>query len=140
MMIVGFATSRRVNNILIQPEKFADTRPMLSPKRKRSRRFLRLPERAIIRPQVAGKWVGLEPLKFYKNDTAWKVSVFCVILVPIFPHRLNTVRYSVSLRIQSECGKIRTRTTPNTDTFYAAWCKRVYDDWPRSSITSMDHV
>ena len=50
MMIVGFATSRRVNNILLQPEKFADTRPMLSPKQKRSRRFLRLPERAIIRP------------------------------------------------------------------------------------------
>ena len=32
---------------------------------------------------------------------------------------LNTERYGVSLRIQSECGKIRTRTTPNTDTFYA---------------------
>ena len=27
--------------------------------------------------------------------------------------------YSVSLRIQSECGKMRTRITPNTDTFYA---------------------
>ena len=32
---------------------------------------------------------------------------------------LNTERYSVSLRIQSECGKIGTRITPNTDTFYA---------------------
>ena len=32
--------------------------------------------------------------------------------------RLNTRRYFVSLRIQSECGKIRTRKTPNTDTFY----------------------
>ena len=32
---------------------------------------------------------------------------------------LNTERYSVSLRIQSTCGKIRTRITPNTDTFYA---------------------
>ena len=35
----------------------------------------------------------------------------------------------VSLRIQSECGKIRTRKTRNTDTFYAMnesyenWCK-----------------
>ena len=28
-------------------------------------------------------------------------------------------RYGVSLRIQSECGKIRTRITPNTDTFHA---------------------
>ena len=32
---------------------------------------------------------------------------------------LNTERYSVSLRIQSECGKIRTKKTPNTDTFHA---------------------
>ena len=31
-----------------------------------------------------------------------------------------TERYGrVSLRIQSKCGKIRTRMTPNTDTFYA---------------------
>ena len=27
--------------------------------------------------------------------------------------------YSVNLRIQSECGKIRTRKTPNTDNFHA---------------------
>ena len=32
---------------------------------------------------------------------------------------LNTERYKVSLRIQSECGKIWTRKTPNKDTFYA---------------------
>ena len=32
---------------------------------------------------------------------------------------LKTERYSVSLCIQSECGKILTRITPNTDTFYA---------------------
>ena len=32
---------------------------------------------------------------------------------------LNTERYSVSLRIQSKCGKIWTRKTPNTDTFHA---------------------
>ena len=36
---------------------------------------------------------------------------------------LNTERYSigysVSLRIQLECGKMRNRVTPNTDTFYA---------------------
>ena len=39
---------------------------------------------------------------------------------PYFPaFRLNTERYSVSLHIQSKCGKIRTRITPNTDTFYA---------------------
>ena len=33
--------------------------------------------------------------------------------------RLNTKRYRVSLRIKCECGKIRTRKTPNTNTFHA---------------------
>ena len=38
---------------------------------------------------------------------------------PHFPaFGLNTERYSVSLRIQSECGKMRPRITPNTDTFH----------------------
>ena len=32
---------------------------------------------------------------------------------------LNTEKYSVSLRIQSKWGKIRTRKTPNKDTFHA---------------------
>ena len=32
---------------------------------------------------------------------------------------LSTERYGVSLCIQSECRKMRTRITPNTDTFYA---------------------
>ena len=35
------------------------------------------------------------------------------------PFGLNTERYKVSFRIQSECQKMRTRITPNTDTFYA---------------------
>ena len=49
-------------------------------------------------------------------DTSWKVSVLGVILhFPAF--RLNTERYSVSFRTQSEWGKLRTRITPNTDTF-----------------------
>ena len=39
---------------------------------------------------------------------------------PHFPaFRLNTERYGVSLHIHSECGKMRTRITPNMDTFYA---------------------
>ena len=33
---------------------------------------------------------------------------------------LNTERYGVSLCIQSECGKMRTRIAPNMDTSYAA--------------------
>ena len=32
---------------------------------------------------------------------------------------LNMERYGVSLLIQSECRKTRSRITPNTDTFYA---------------------
>ena len=35
---------------------------------------------------------------------------------------LNTDRCGVSLHIQSECGKMWTRTTPNTDTFNAVMC------------------
>ena len=41
---------------------------------------------------------------------------------PYFPaFGLNTERYGVSLRIQSERGKIQTRITPNTDTFHAVF-------------------
>ena len=41
-------------------------------------------------------------------------------LGPHFPaFRLNMERYRISLRIQSECGKMRTRITPNTDIFHA---------------------
>ena len=41
---------------------------------------------------------------------------------PHFPtFGLNTERYGVYLRVQSECGKIRTRIAPNTNTFYAVF-------------------
>ena len=46
---------------------------------------------------------------------------------PYFPaFGLNTESYSVSLRIQSECGKMRTRITPNTDTFYAVLLTNIW--------------
>ena len=38
---------------------------------------------------------------------------------------LNTARYGVSLRIQSEYGKIQTRKTLNTDTFHAVFNKEM---------------
>ena len=39
---------------------------------------------------------------------------------PYFPaFGLNTETYGVSHRIQSKCGKIRIRITPNMDTFHA---------------------
>ena len=42
--------------------------------------------------------------------TAWKVSKYGFFSGPYFPaFGLNTVKYSVSLRIQSECGKIQAR-------------------------------
>ena len=65
-MIVGFCTSHKVNNILLQPGKFADTRAVLSPKQKRSRRSVKLSERAIIRTYIAGKQIGSEPISFLK--------------------------------------------------------------------------
>ena len=45
-----------------------------------------------------------------KLITAWKVSKYRVFSGPyITAFELNTERYSLSLRIQSECGKIRNR-------------------------------
>ena len=49
------------------------------------------------------------------SNTARKVSVLEVFLVRNFPHS----DYSVSLRIQSKCGRIRTRKTPNMEIFHA---------------------
>ena len=46
-----------------------------------------------------------------KRYTAWKVSKYGFFSGPYFAtFALNTERYSVSLRIQSKCGKIRTST------------------------------
>ena len=45
---------------------------------------------------------------------------------PYFPaFALNTERYFVSLRIQSEYGKTLARITPNTDTFHAVKSLRI---------------
>ena len=51
------------------------------------------------------------------------MSVFEVILVRIFQH---SERWGETLRIQSECEKIRTRITPNTDTFYAVYVPKIF--------------
>ena len=61
-----------------------------------------------------------------KNVRIWKISG------PYFPaFGLNTERYSVSLRIQSECWKTQTRKTSNRDTFNAViaelnWIESLY--------------
>ena len=45
-----------------------------------------------------------------KAATSWKVFKYGVFSGPYFPvFGLNTERYFVSIRIQSKCGKIRTR-------------------------------
>ena len=59
-------------------------------------------------------------------DTLWKVSVFGVILYRIFPafSRIWTECGEIpsispySVGILENAGKMRTRITPNTDTFY----------------------
>ena len=54
---------------------------------------------------------------YVKSTNIWRISG------PYFPaFRLNMERCGVSLRIQSKCGRIRTRKTPNTDTFHAVCC------------------
>ena len=41
---------------------------------------------------------------------------------PYFPaFGLNTEGYTVSLCMKSECGKMQTRKTPNTDSFYTMY-------------------
>ena len=66
----------------------------------------------------SGKWNTSLTLH---TDSQWVKNV----RIRIFPcpyfyaFELNTERYSVSLCIQSKCGKIRTRKTPKTATFHA---------------------
>ena len=62
---------------------------------------------------------GIKKLKLYhwvKSARIWSFSGSCF---PAFG--LNTKKFSVSLRIQSDCGKIPTRKTPNADTFHAVY-------------------
>ena len=65
---------------------------------------------------------------FFFSLIFYKLSFFrCVKSVhirsysgPHFPvFELNTERYKVSLRIQSECGKMQTKIIQNKDNFYA---------------------
>ena len=47
---------------------------------------------------------------------------------PYFPvFGLNAKRFGVSLRIQSKYGKIRTKQTPNTDTFHVVYATGVME-------------
>ena len=51
---------------------------------------------------------------------------------PYFPaFGLNKETYSVSLRIQSLCGKVRTRKTPNMDTSHAVLLSSIFCLFPK---------
>ena len=73
---------------------------------------------------------------FLPPDThTWKVSVFGDFLERfLLLFGRNTGISSVNFCIQLKCGKINTRKTPNTDTFYATsrhffdnfWCLMIY--------------
>ena len=52
---------------------------------------------------------------------------------------LNIERYGVSLRIQSECGKIQIRITPNMDTFYAVLLIKFTREKKRAPKLSICH-
>ena len=73
-------------------------------------------------------------------------QMFMDILQPKFNVSLTFTEYKVSVlgvilvRVQSECGKIRTRITPNTDTFYAVIieaAKSTFTHFSREFVTSV---
>ena len=81
-----------------------------------------------------GKWLEKKAKANFKihdvincETNKYKIHIHCVQSIrirsysgPHFPaFELNTDSYSVSLCIQSEFGKMRTRITPNTETFHA---------------------
>ena len=72
-------------------------------------------------------WISFHGSWRFIGQQGKKVNHHCVKSVrirsysgPYFPaFGLNPEGYGVYLRIQSECGKIRARISPNTDTFHA---------------------
>ena len=79
-----------------------------------------------------------------RGTSTQQAKLHCVKIIRIrdfsgsyFPaFGLNTERYSVSLRIRSECGKVQTRTTPNTDAFHAVLFNKIrqFDDDKTSGL------
>ena len=63
-----------------------------------------------------------ETRKSFGSSVFHCVKSVCSRNCPYFPaFRFNTETYFVSLCIQSESGKIQSRITPNTDTFYVVF-------------------
>ena len=73
------------------------------------------------RSAIADKMKHCQEIKQNWTRTLCKSVRIWSYFGPYFPaFGLNAERYGVSLRIQSECGKMRTRITPNRDTFRVA--------------------
>ena len=65
---------------------------------------------------------------FWKNHCVKSARIRSYSGLHFPAYGLNTERYGISLRIQSKCGKIRTRITLNTDISHA-----IHDTWIRQS-------
>ena len=77
-------------------------------------------------------------LRLGMTFTAWKVALFGVFLVHIFPHS-DWIRRDTEWKV-SECEKIRNRKNPNMDTFHAVFLlvvsQWVYECFYETSIQS----
>ena len=82
----------------------------------------------LIQIQLQFLWSKLTIYACTQKRRHWTFSpgLHCAISVGIWSYsdpyflafELNTEKYSASLCIQSECGKMQARITPNTNTFY----------------------
>ena len=90
----------------------AQIKVKLTPKK----RHLNKTETLLRSPKVSFFSQKMDRFHCVKSVRIWNLSG------PYFPaFRLNTEIYQVNLCIQSKCWKIRTRKTPNTDTFLAVF-------------------
>ena len=75
---------------------------------------------------IVNEWKPVLKFERIRVKDQQKGTIDCVNIFRIWSYSglhfpafgLDTKRYPVSLRIQSDCGKMRTRITPNTDTFH----------------------
>ena len=75
-------------------------------------------------------------INFYFKVNIFLQDLHCIRSVRIWSYSdlhflvfgLSTEGYSVSLRIQSECGKVPTRINPYTDTFTQCWISRTFKE------------
>ena len=83
--------------------------------------------------QSGNKWSNdnneVQP-NFVAGNHFVKVSIFGVFLARIFPHS-DRMR-----RDKEKCGKMRTRKTPNTDTFHKVNINHFHKNWKK---TTNDH-